>query len=200
MSVVEINYYEILGVSPGSTDEEIRSAFRKLASEFHPDKGGDAEEFHSIKEAYDTLIDHGKRKIYDYFDGHNIDEIREAVIMIFKESLKEEFDSIESGFLEVSEAICNQIDQERITAEKDIMNHTKILKRIKKSPTGMDFLGDDIRRVIKNIEDQKDELKRRKGVIQKAQEFLIKEYVFVSDDESTRCLNNWFKPGEIFGW
>ncbi len=63
-----MNYYEILGVSQNATTEQIISAFRKLAKDFHPDrnKSPDASKrFIEIYEAYKVLSDYNKRKIYD---------------------------------------------------------------------------------------------------------------------------------------
>jgi molecular chaperone DnaJ len=59
------NLYEILGVSENSTADEIKKAYRKLAMEHHPDKGGDEEKFKKISEAYDVLGDENKRTQYD---------------------------------------------------------------------------------------------------------------------------------------
>jgi len=59
------NYYSILGVEETSTQEDIKKAYRKLAKENHPDKGGDEELFKKISVAYDTIGDEQKRKEYD---------------------------------------------------------------------------------------------------------------------------------------
>ena len=63
------DYYEILGVTPKASSEEIREAFKKLAKAFHPDKHqGDAffsEKFKSLQEAYNILSNADKRKDYD---------------------------------------------------------------------------------------------------------------------------------------
>ncbi|MFQ5492943.1 MAG: molecular chaperone DnaJ [Candidatus Dojkabacteria bacterium] len=66
------DYYEVLGVSKTATKKQIKSAFRKLAKKFHPDrnKETDAEEkFKEVQEAYEVLSDDQKRKAYDQF-GH----------------------------------------------------------------------------------------------------------------------------------
>jgi curved DNA-binding protein len=50
-----MDYYQILGLSPGASDDEIKKAYRKLASKHHPDKGGDTAKFQEIQVAYDAL-------------------------------------------------------------------------------------------------------------------------------------------------
>lgn len=61
------DYYQILGVSKSASEEEIKRAFRKKAHEHHPDKGGDAEVFKKVNEAYQVLSDKSKRQQYDTF-------------------------------------------------------------------------------------------------------------------------------------
>jgi curved DNA-binding protein len=69
MAVKFRDYYETLGVSKTASDEEIRSAFRKLARKYHPDVAKDKktaeEKFKQINEAYEVLGDPEKRKKYD---------------------------------------------------------------------------------------------------------------------------------------
>jgi len=52
--MVESNY-DILGISDGSTEIEIRNAFRRLALQYHSDRGGENEQFIKIKQAYEEL-------------------------------------------------------------------------------------------------------------------------------------------------
>ena len=59
------DFYTILGVGKTATADEIKRAYRKLASQHHPDKGGDTAKFQQIEEAYRTLGDPEKRAEYD---------------------------------------------------------------------------------------------------------------------------------------
>jgi curved DNA-binding protein len=60
-----MDHYAVLGVAKNATPDEIKKAYRKLASQHHPDKGGDTAKFQQIQEAYAILSDPGKRQQYD---------------------------------------------------------------------------------------------------------------------------------------
>lgn len=64
------DYYEILGVSKNSSQDEIKRSYRNLARKHHPDvnkEAGAADKFKEINEAYQVLSDPNKRSQYDYF-------------------------------------------------------------------------------------------------------------------------------------
>lgn len=68
------NYYEILGVEPDATPEQIKAAYKTLAQKMHPDKGGDELEFVWLNEAHDVLSDPERREQYDLTgDGDKLD-------------------------------------------------------------------------------------------------------------------------------
>ncbi|RXN04189.1 dnaJ -like protein [Labeo rohita] len=64
------DYYSVLGIQKGASDDEIKKAYRKQALKYHPDKNkspGAEEKFKEIAEAYDVLSDQKKKDIYDKF-------------------------------------------------------------------------------------------------------------------------------------
>ena len=65
------NFYDILGVAKGASEQDVKKAYRKMANKYHPDKnkGDKASEskFKEVSKAYETLSDPQKRKIYDQF-------------------------------------------------------------------------------------------------------------------------------------
>jgi curved DNA-binding protein len=85
-----MDHYQTLGVAKNATPDEIKKAYRKLASQHHPDKGGDTAMFQKVEEAYRILSDPQKRQEYDNprpqfngfsgepgfsFNGFNLDEL-----------------------------------------------------------------------------------------------------------------------------
>ena len=59
--------YGALGIQRGASDADVKKAYRKLAMQHHPDKGGDPEQFKQIQGAYDILSDPQKRQNFDQF-------------------------------------------------------------------------------------------------------------------------------------
>ena len=61
-----MNYYECLGINKNASKDEIKKAFRKLSLQYHPDRpNGNSDKFKQINEAYETLGDPQKKKMYD---------------------------------------------------------------------------------------------------------------------------------------
>ena len=60
------NYYETLNVSESANADDIKRAYRKMAMDLHPDRGGDPERFKAVSVAYETLSDPQRRQEYDF--------------------------------------------------------------------------------------------------------------------------------------
>ena len=98
------DYYRTLGLSPDSSAEEIKRAYRKLAMQYHPDRNGsnpDSEErLKEINEAYQILGDAEKRRRYDLFhqqrlNGHLFYErgIDDDFVAVFRKFSQRNFDA-----------------------------------------------------------------------------------------------------------
>jgi curved DNA-binding protein len=74
-----MDYYSLLGVTKNASDSDIKQAYKKLAMQHHPDRGGDANTFTQINEAYNTLKDPAARQQYDNpqvrMNSQNINDI-----------------------------------------------------------------------------------------------------------------------------
>jgi curved DNA-binding protein CbpA len=80
-----MDYYSILGINENANNTEIKKKYRSLAIKFHPDKGGDPEQFKQISEAYQILSDSRKRKEYDNKLTENLFTNSDNPIYIFNE-------------------------------------------------------------------------------------------------------------------
>ena len=76
------DYYEVLGIEKGASEDEIKKAFRKMALKYHPDRNqGDKEaeeKFKEVNEAYSVLSDPELKKKYDMFGHAGVDPNAQA--------------------------------------------------------------------------------------------------------------------------
>lgn len=79
-----MNNYDILGVSPKATKQEIRKAYHKMSMIYHPDVGGNSEQFIKIKNAYDELMTFNPNKTHNIHQEHEYDvQIEEMLSMYY---------------------------------------------------------------------------------------------------------------------
>ena len=71
------DYYTVLGIKQGSTEDEIKKSYRKMAMKYHPDRNpgnkSAEEQFKVIQQAYEVLSDPRKRQIYDSYGHAGVD-------------------------------------------------------------------------------------------------------------------------------
>jgi len=138
-----MNPYEILGVDPSATLDDIKKAYREKSKQHHPDKGGNQNKFVEVNLAYRVLSDPRKREIYDK-QGIIFDEspdfiaqvVRSRLMAILDSWIKYEFDrpgqATMSEFFSVNlkEAVSN-LEKAKAKAKKDIAKLKSIRKRVK---------------------------------------------------------------------
>ncbi|KAI4831073.1 hypothetical protein KUCAC02_002674 [Chaenocephalus aceratus] len=74
-TVVDTKLYDILGVTPNATENELKKSYRKLAKEYHPDKNPNAgDKFKEISFAYDVLTNPEKKELYDRYGEQGLRE------------------------------------------------------------------------------------------------------------------------------
>lgn len=124
-----MDYYKILGVSNTASQDEIKKAYRKLAMQYHPDRGGDHNKFAEINSAYDTLSDPNKRKEYDnpqtqfdnsrqqYYNSSNVNDI-------FSQFFGSGFNRVQRRNADIGISI--KIDLEDVLTGKDIIGKYRL--------------------------------------------------------------------------
>ena len=138
------NYYDILNIKKNSTQEEIKKQYKILAMKNHPDKGGDANKFKLISEAYQVLSDPIKRKQYDNplnkfnINNNNVQLTPEELFAtLFKNKLSNSifnnFDNFDN-FNNFSNSMINESREIYINGntkiEKIIQNRNGVIKQI----------------------------------------------------------------------
>ena len=122
--------YEILGVSPSASEDEIKKAFKKLAMIHHPDKGGDADKYRLVNLAYQVLKDPENRKKYN-----------DALATTFNQFKEEDRDTkyyLNTNFLKMDPTQGGTVfDLEKFLAEFENSRKETFLKPVQEKTVGV---------------------------------------------------------------
>lgn len=164
-----MNLYEVLGLKPDAGVAQIRAAYRKLSAIHHPDKeGGNEEKFREIKDAYDVLIDQGRRARYDKTGRTDADPVTPEAIRNVMEGMiigvinheREDGSTDDPVWDDIKHKIILSIRASRREVMANIKNGEKKLRRAKtlaarfKPKQEADPVGDIFRDRIAAIENQ----------------------------------------------
>lgn len=184
---MKLTFYDILGIEETATIEQIKKAYRKLSKEYHPDKGGDSEEFNTILKAYETLSDPEKKSDYDKY-GTNKDVVLNIAMTIFKDVMSADpVDILETiNCSKIEDMI--RIDQSISGLQKASEKLDKILSRIKEAPI-YDFIRESLETEKSQIRMQIEQFDENKNLTKSAYE-MLKGYSFENREGSVfRGLN-----------
>lgn len=200
-----MNHYEVLGVKPDATDEEIKRAYRKRAAETHPDKPenkGREDEFKAIAGAYEVLGDAVRRKHYDE-TGRDEEtpvekEARDLLIKLFREALgsTSEVEVVAFAKTGVSNAETN-LGKQKTQIEARRKKLEKRRAKVEVAEGEMNLVHGIIDQELNGIEQALAEGERLKGVLKLAKEMLDK-YVEQRDAPAQGITMDGFFPRPIF--
>lgn len=193
--------YKKLGVSQHATRDEIKKAYRKKAIKHHPDKGGNAEEFHAVTYAYQVLTDEDKRSKYDNGESFETNSgqspeqmLRENIFFIINEIMPQ-LNPEQVRKKDVVEMIVGiiknknkQIASESRKKRQEIGKFIQFRKRLS---------GEDTDWVRDAVWDQVEQLKRAKAKMQEMYDIGVKmtdkmgKWEYEKDIEESRLGNPW---------
>ena len=184
-----MNPYEILDLLKTATADEIKTRYRQLAQEHHPDMGGNIDTFVQIKLAYEILSDPIRRKTYDEsgITEAPVDRIKNEAITMIAQLM---FDLIPQVNPDVDNIIVimrkelvqrNNIIVEEIKLIRKRTEHTnKFVTRIKVKDDSENLVMGMVAQRLNQLEQDLARIKHQQSVILRCQEILA-EYIYVSD-------------------
>ena len=197
--------YEILGVAKNSSTIVIKEAFKKLAMEHHPDKGGDADEFIKVQQAYEILSDPKSRKLYDetgFIPNMNeesmiISKAKNNLIQALRGIITSQPFAMNPDRFDIMGTMRKLVtdNKDNITGmlnqkNKQIKLTQKVLKKLtKKTKTESSFLHDSINSMISEIQSEINQITLDLKTIDIMSE-LIQEYSYdVSMEQMMNSLS-----------
>lgn len=196
--------YEILGVAPDADQAAVRAAYRSLAQQHHPDKGGDRAIFQMIQKAYDILSDEDRREHYDTSgETGQPPSLRERAVGLLGQYTKglfpvllknrvdiEQHDPLKLLRAKVTEDLDEAVELQVIIT-RDITQRTKALKRLVWKQGGeSDILSLIIEMQLKELHAQMEKNEREIEVARMALD-LLADYDYKVDAEPTARISMW---------
>jgi hypothetical protein len=161
-------YYTMLEISEDAPPEEIKKAYQRFASKYHPDKniGNEdqaAEMFTAIKEAYECLSDPERRKIYDETGDTSI-ETGNPAEDLFMHLMNEIIDHFETSveILEkcrsVIEEMIDECGERKLVTDRRIVTTQSMIKALRFKGKGVNFIEGILNDRIKKLQDERENL------------------------------------------
>jgi curved DNA-binding protein CbpA len=201
------NLYEILGVEREASKKEIKTAYRKLSKQHHPDKGGDPQLFIKIQVAYETLIDDDSRAAYDRdgsIGGGGVPLKTAAIniIMGLWDQILNYKCSAQNSDIDMDKVFLlklRDIKKDNDRSIKQIKQTVKILKKICKGivykGTTNNLLKMFTEDKIKGGEDQIKKLERRNDEVEEAIK-ISKDYDYIFTFDEEECDDNGVRKSD----
>ena len=123
--------YDELGIERAATQDEVRAAYRRLASELHPDRGGDAERMQRVNDAYKVLSDPSQRARYDRMGVAGLGPLStEAESLVMQHAVQ--FFEQEQPFLpDLVQFVCMHLDGEEQAVRQAQEHGRRLLERFR---------------------------------------------------------------------
>ena len=182
----EQNYYEVLGIPTNASAKEIKQAYWKKAERYHPDKGGDANLFKRVSDAYEVLSDGGKRSFYDAngtIEGYKSDKdlAREKVLFVVDSIISH--GSFMADYTDLIRRVREEINQATLDLRNKISQNNLLVRRydsILGRINNAEFITSFVGELKADMEHQNEELKKDIE-IQEIMHTLIEEAVYIVD-------------------
>jgi len=168
--------YQTMGISRDASKRQIKSFYRRLAKELHPDKGGDSERMQELSRAYSILSDPLRRKLYDDGAGDMAENYDKALEQVFTKVIEVALrkygpQSLKSGFdNEISQSI-RKAESALLDVKKDIKSMQEASDRVGEGDDfGTTAARDMFSRIIAGMTQQKQELKFQVELMKRVKE------------------------------
>lgn len=206
MSADDETLYEILGVPPHATQDDIERAYRKGAMEHHPDRGGDAEEFKRMANAFEILSDPDRRHAYDTTGVADEQAKFEAARAIIKSMMLTSVEHLDVEKTDLVAHMHKAVNLKRLDSEKAIakaqaaiQKRYRALARVSLKEDGSanllaEALCDDIAGLEDSIQAKRDDIALGKLI-----DALLDGYTYRVDEETlgpfpTRSNYSFLRP------